>query len=126
MSGNEEVLMDEIDEIMSYVQDMAGNNAEVIMGAGSDTALGNKISVTVIATGFEKGPKNVHRLEEEPRVTQLTDGEPANAETQIESSQDESKEFTLFSKSNVEETSSSFIEKKMESKSSEQQDDFVG
>ncbi|MEX2380624.1 MAG: hypothetical protein WD530_07755, partial [Vicingaceae bacterium] len=51
-SGEEEVSMDEIDEITEYIQAEAGNTADIIWGNGVDESLGNKISVTIIATGF--------------------------------------------------------------------------
>jgi cell division protein FtsZ len=55
--GSEEILMDEISEITDYIQDQAGATAEVIWGYGHDEELGDKICVTVIATGFEANPK---------------------------------------------------------------------
>ena len=48
-----EVSMDEMGEITDYVQEQAGQTAEVIMGVGSDDTLGDRISVTIIATGFK-------------------------------------------------------------------------
>ncbi|HAQ20698.1 MAG TPA: cell division protein FtsZ [Prolixibacteraceae bacterium] len=51
-SGIEEITMDEIGEITDYVQEKAGNSADLIWGNGVDEALGDKISVTIIATGF--------------------------------------------------------------------------
>lgn len=51
-SGTEEVTMDEIGQILDYVQERSGVNADLIWGNGIDTSLGKKISVTVIATGF--------------------------------------------------------------------------
>ena len=51
--GTDELLMDEISEITDYIQDQAGATAEVIWGYGHDETLGEKICVTVIATGFE-------------------------------------------------------------------------
>lgn len=54
MSGEEEELsMDELSEITEYIQEKAGDNAEVIFGQGIDPELGKAIRVTVIATGFE-------------------------------------------------------------------------
>jgi cell division protein FtsZ len=50
--GNEELLMDEISEITDYIQDQAGQEAEVIWGYGHDESLGDDICATVIATGF--------------------------------------------------------------------------
>jgi cell division protein FtsZ len=52
-SGNSEVSMDEMGEITDYIQEQAGQSAEVIMGVGSDETLEDKINVTIIATGFK-------------------------------------------------------------------------
>ncbi len=51
-SGNKEVTMDEVGRITDYVQNMAGFDADLIWGNGTDESLGDKLSVTVIATGF--------------------------------------------------------------------------
>lgn len=51
-SGTDEITMDEIDEITDYIQNEAGYTAELIWGNGTDQSLGDKVSVTVIATGF--------------------------------------------------------------------------
>ena len=51
-SGNKEVTMDEVGRITDYVQNMAGFDADLIWGNGKDETLGEKLSVTVIATGF--------------------------------------------------------------------------
>lgn len=54
MSGEEDELsMDELSEITEYIQERAGDDAEVIFGQGIDSDLGKGIRVTVIATGFE-------------------------------------------------------------------------
>lgn len=73
--GDAELTMDEMSEITDFIQDAAGGSADVIMGQGYDETLGNKISVTIIATGFqsnpdtgitvEEAPKTMHKLEEE-------------------------------------------------------------
>ncbi len=53
ISGEEaELQMDELTDITDYIQEYAGDNAEVIFGHGVDGALGDHIRVTVIATGF--------------------------------------------------------------------------
>lgn len=52
-SGEREVLMDEISEITEYVQESAGMEADIIWGNCSDDTLGDALSVTVIATGFQ-------------------------------------------------------------------------
>ena len=60
-SGENEITMDEIDEITDYIQNEAGYTAELIWGNGIDLSLGNKVSVTVIATGF--GVNNTDNFE---------------------------------------------------------------
>ena len=52
-SGTKEVTMDEIFAITEFVQEEAGDSANLIWGNCHDDTLGDKISVTVIATGFE-------------------------------------------------------------------------
>jgi len=52
-SGTDDISMDEMSEITDYVQDEAGLTADVIWGMGSDESLGDSISVTLVATGFE-------------------------------------------------------------------------
>lgn len=54
--GDKEVLMDEITTITDYIQDEAGSTADVIWGHGYDPTLGDKLSVTLIATGFKSSP----------------------------------------------------------------------
>ena len=44
-----------MDQITEYVQAEAGHEANVIFGMGTDESLGEKINVTIIATGFEGG-----------------------------------------------------------------------
>lgn len=51
-SGEEEITMDEIGDITDFVQEKAGNSADLIWGNGIDESLGDQISVTIIATGF--------------------------------------------------------------------------
>lgn len=86
VSGENEVTMDEIGTINDYIQAEAGNNANIIMGIGEDMELGDKISVTIVATGFptedqvftgREEEKVVHTLEEEqPLVQRLTHETP--------------------------------------------------
>ncbi len=72
ISGDEaELQMDELTTITEYIQQQAGDEAEVIFGHGVDSGLGDRIRVTVIATGFfaenrlKKKPeeKKVHELD---------------------------------------------------------------
>lgn len=53
-SGRMEVTMDEIFEITEYVQAEAGYGTDLIWGNCYDESLGEKLSVTIIATGFER------------------------------------------------------------------------
>jgi cell division protein FtsZ len=51
-SGDEEITMDEVTEITEYIQNEAGQSAEIIWGNGKDSSLGNMVSITLVATGF--------------------------------------------------------------------------
>lgn len=53
-SGRVEVTMDEVFEITEYVQAEAGYGTDLIWGNCVDESLGEKLSVTIIATGFEQ------------------------------------------------------------------------
>jgi cell division protein FtsZ len=52
-SGDKEVTMDEVSIITDYIQEEAGLAADLIWGNCMDENLGNKLSVTIIATGFQ-------------------------------------------------------------------------
>lgn len=52
-SGSKEVTMDEVSIITDYIQEEAGLMADLIWGNCKDENLGEKISVTIIATGFQ-------------------------------------------------------------------------
>lgn len=65
-SGNAEVTMDEVGDINDYIQEKAGNSADIIMGIGKDPSLGDKVGVTVIATGFKTGEQK--KQEKEAKV----------------------------------------------------------
>ena len=54
-SGSVEVTMAEIGEITDIVQNKAGFDADLIWGNGHEDSLGEKLSVTIIATGFNTG-----------------------------------------------------------------------
>ncbi|MBA22839.1 MAG: cell division protein FtsZ [Flavobacteriales bacterium] len=84
VSGSEEITIDEIGEINDFIQSEAGNNTNIIMGVGEDQELGDSISVTIIATGFNsdqqyeivntEAKKVIHTLEEDqPFVHDLTE-----------------------------------------------------
>ena len=56
-SGTDEVSLDEVDEILEIAQNACGNNSDVIWGNGTDESLGQALSVTLIATGFNHDAK---------------------------------------------------------------------
>ena len=56
-SGTDEVSLDEVVEITEYAQRVCGNSSDVIWGNGIDESLGDAISVTLIATGFDNKKK---------------------------------------------------------------------
>ena len=58
VSGTSEITIDEIGEINDHIQTEAGFNANIIMGVGDDESLGEDISVTIIATGFNVEQQN--------------------------------------------------------------------
>lgn len=77
-SGTEELTLDEITEITDYIQDEAGSTAEIIWGNGKDENLGDHISVTIIATGFEgRGIGKMETTREPKRIVHaLEDKKP--------------------------------------------------
>ena len=54
ISGSDEITMDELGEITDFIQEAAGQTAEIIKGYGVDASLGDSVSVTIIATGFQQ------------------------------------------------------------------------
>lgn len=78
VSGTCEITIDEIGEINDHIQSQAGHSANIIMGVGEDDSLGEAISVTVIATGFNAEQQNeivntetkkiIHTLEDDQKA----------------------------------------------------------
>ncbi len=72
ISGVEaELQMDELTEITEYIQEQAGDEGEMIFGHGVDPDLGDRIRVTVIATGFAVDTKLPINKKEEKKVVDL-------------------------------------------------------
>lgn len=82
VSGASEITMDELGEITDFIQDEAGQTAEIIKGYGVEPSLGENVSVTIIATGFnshsgvnyefsKKQPEKVVRHLEEPKSEEV-------------------------------------------------------
>ncbi len=51
--GDHECTMDEFEIINTHLRQQSGEYADLIIGSGYDNTLGDKIGITVIATGFE-------------------------------------------------------------------------
>ena len=114
VSGSREITIDEIGEINDHIQAEAGHVANIIMGVGEDADLGEAISVTIIATGFDANQQNdisnvepkkvVHALEDEQTMEHdllLSDTDEADnkafepAETIVYDLVEDPMEFTL-------------------------------
>ncbi|PID71204.1 MAG: cell division protein FtsZ [Flavobacteriales bacterium] len=68
VSGSTEITIDEIGEINDYIQSEAKSNVDIIMGVGEDEDLGEAISVTIIATGFNKEQQKEIRHTEAKKI----------------------------------------------------------
>lgn len=80
-SGSKEVTMDEIGDITDFIQDQAGLTADIIWGNCYDEKLGEKISVTIIATGFktrEQLGSEITRAKESTKTVHTLDEPVAN------------------------------------------------
>lgn len=75
-SGSKEVSMDEVSIITDYIQQEAGLAADLIWGNCVDEELGEKISVTIIATGFQTQEERAVEKSQVRKVSLLT---PENA-----------------------------------------------
>jgi len=81
--GEHEFTMDEVDIIQNYLLSQAGDNSDVILGLGYDNSLGNKIGITLIATGFEyndpftkaEAPKAVEKPKGEEKIVMTLGGD---------------------------------------------------
>jgi len=120
-SGDKEVTMDEVSVITDFIQEEAGLAADLIWGNCRDEALGDKLSVTIIATGFQtrderekeqSSKKVVSMLMPEPElvkpvvnefINQVKEPiEPIASEPYIKAVKEEQKQaglFDLFAKS---------------------------
>ncbi len=75
VSGSSEITIDEIGEINDHIQSEAGHGANIIMGVGEDETLGEAISVTIIATGFNVEQQNGIVNTEAKKIIHSLDGE---------------------------------------------------
>ena len=75
--GEDEITITELSNIKNYIQKACGNdsNVNIIEGIGTDEIMGDKVNVTVIATGFkanepmlEGDEKKVHELPSDKNI----------------------------------------------------------
>ncbi|MDQ7947639.1 MAG: cell division protein FtsZ [Pedobacter sp.] len=71
-SGVREVTMDEVTIITDYIQDKAGLSADLIWGNCIDESLEDKLSVTIIATGFQTTEQRAKDKQNIKKISLLT------------------------------------------------------
>ncbi|WP_026899042.1 cell division protein FtsZ [Daejeonella oryzae] len=71
-SGTKEVTMDEVSIITDFIQQEAGLAADLIWGNCTDELLGEKLSVTIIATGFQTMEERQVEKSQQRKVSVLT------------------------------------------------------
>ncbi|RZL05520.1 MAG: cell division protein FtsZ, partial [Pedobacter sp.] len=71
-SGLREVTMDEVTIITDYIQDKAGLSADLIWGNCIDEHLEDKLSVTIIATGFQTTEQRAKDRQNVKKISLLT------------------------------------------------------
>ena len=136
VSGEEEITIDEIGEINDFIQSEAGNNTNIIMGVGEDPELGDNISVTIIATGFNsdqqheivntEAKKVIYTLEEDqPFVHDLTEKSESNspfADPISDSDSNQVIKYSLEETEEVEETKEALVVDPLDQKLAEEQE----
>ena len=136
VSGEEEITIDEIGEINDFIQSEAGNNTNIIMGVGEDPELGDNISVTIIATGFNsdqqheivntEAKKVIHTLQEDqPFVHDLTEKSESNspfADPISDSDSNQVIKYSLEETEEVEETKEALVVDPLDQKLAEEQE----
>ncbi len=53
-TGSEDITTDEFDAITNYIQEVTGGSADLIPGYGTDASIGDAVSITIVATGFQE------------------------------------------------------------------------
>lgn len=70
ITGGEGMTLMDVNDAMQTIAEAVGDDAEIFLGAVTDSSLGDRICVTVIATGLEA----LSRREEEPLVPRVLPG----------------------------------------------------
>ena len=63
-----DVSLDEVDVASTLITNEANPEANVIWGVSFDNDLENEMRITIIATGFEKKPEDIHRMTAPPKT----------------------------------------------------------
>ena len=92
ISGSEEIRIGEIGEIIETLQEKAGQEADIIWGNGFDEKLGDKISVTILATGFDTNPNSILQPKKETQKFELEEENDLEKEMANFSFDDEEKQ----------------------------------
>lgn len=53
-TGTEDITTDEFEAITNYIEEASDGTAEIIPGYGEDSSLGDAVSITIVATGFNE------------------------------------------------------------------------
>lgn len=84
MSGTDDITMDEFGEITDYIQEESGYTAELITGYGIDPSLGDSVSVTIIATGFQgQAPVGFEAPKVQEKIIEKLDVNPVAEEVKL-------------------------------------------
>lgn len=109
-SGSDEIDLDELVTITDYIQDEAGKSSNIIWGSSSDASLENKVSVNVVAAGFDASgqqimvgsmpevekPRKIYDLEE--KINKSSDSEQKDPLLDFEIQRKESIEEPVINK----------------------------
>ena len=110
-SESHQVTIDEITEINEFVQEVAGNDTDIIFGTCDNSNLGEKLYVTIIATGFSSGQKHTTVQVEERTVHKLSQEENKQAAEELSETLDE---MRVVNETEVEAETSNEIELSLE------------
>jgi len=121
-SGTSEATLDEVEFINEFVQDAAGNNANLIWGHNTSESLGDKIAVSVIATGF--GTHEIPNLYPPKQNKKKEEENKKKRYIQIDEDLNNRKDNDFFASENDDDTG--VVVKKIDVKASEQKKVYLG
>ena len=101
ISGKEEITIGEIGEIIETLQEKAGQEADIIWGNGYDEALGENVSVTILATGFVTNPNQLLQPKKEPEKFELNEEEENTESAEVGDNENVLVENQVFQKEHV-------------------------